>query len=72
MNGFDFATALLAVLFGGVGLLAVVAAVADADWFFQSENARLLTGRMSRRSARVVYLVSGVLIASAGIYLLLV
>lgn len=69
MSAFDLATAILALLFSAVGLMAVGASVANSEWFFSSENARMLTGRMSRRSARVLYLLAGLAISGCGIYL---
>ena len=58
----DAAAMVLAGAFALVGALAVMAAVCNWDWFFTSENARMLTGRISRRAARIVYLIIGLLI----------
>jgi hypothetical protein len=58
-----------AAIFAIVGLLSVVAAIANWDWFFNSLNAQLYTGRMSRRAARIIYFILGVLILIMAIYL---
>lgn len=52
----------LIALFSLSGVLALVASVLNLDWFFKARNARLLTGKMSRRTARLVYFIIGALI----------
>lgn len=44
------------------GMLAILASVLNWNWFFNSSNARLITGRFSRRTARIFYFVIGGLI----------
>lgn len=56
------ASIFLAVVFTCVGVFAIVAALASWDWFFNSPNVRILTGRLSRPKARVVYFVIGLAI----------
>ena len=52
----------LTVMFAISGLLAVLASLLNWNWFFNTQGARMLVGRYSRRTARVVYCVAGVLI----------
>ena len=56
------ATLIMAGVFACAGVLAIVASVASWDWFFNSPNVRILTGRLSRGKARVVYFVIGLAI----------
>jgi len=56
------ASMIMAGVFACAGMLAIVASVASWDWFFKSPNVRILTGRLSRGKARVVYFVLGVAI----------
>lgn len=53
------------------GGLSVVASLRNWDWFFNSQNARMLTGRFSRRTARWIYFVAGVLILSMAAWIVL-
>jgi uncharacterized membrane protein YuzA (DUF378 family) len=43
--------------------------MAGWDWFFTSVNSRMLTGRMSRKWARIFYIVLGLAILSMATYL---
>ncbi len=52
----------ISVVFAFSGILAIVASLMNWDWFFNTRNARMLVGRCSRRTARLVYFVIGVLI----------
>lgn len=51
----DHASRLLAVILALGGGLALLAALLNWNWFFESENARALTGRLSRLTARLLY-----------------
>ncbi len=62
-------TYLIGTIFLLCGLLAVSAAAADWDWFFNSANVRVLTGRMRRPAARILYLAIGCAIIIAGGYI---
>lgn len=44
------------------GFLAILAAVCNWDWFFNSNNAKMITGKCRRSTARLVYFVAGCLI----------
>lgn len=46
---------ILAFIFAGCGLLALWASVTGARWFFESVNVRMLTGRLPRPAARIIY-----------------
>lgn len=61
------ASIILIVIFACVGLFSVVAAIASWDWFFQSPNVRILTGKLSRGKARMVYLIIGVAILAMAV-----
>ncbi len=54
--------AVITVVFAFSGILAILASLMNWDWFFNTRNARMLVGRCSRRTARVVYFVIGLLI----------
>lgn len=64
------ATLILCCISGAVGLLATAASVFNLEWFFRSGNARALTGRMGRRSARLFYFVVGVAITAMTVYMI--
>lgn len=59
------------LVFSLSGALAVLASLFNWNWFFESGNAKLLTGKFRRRTARIVYFVAGILILAmvAAIYL---
>lgn len=57
-----FATWFICGVFAVTGLLSVLAAVFNWEWFFQTSNARMLAGKMPRRYARIIYFVIGCLI----------
>lgn len=44
------------------GILALTAAIANWEWFFNSKNCRMLTTKLSRRQARWLYGIIGGLI----------
>ena len=62
------ATIALAVIFAATGLFALAAAVAGWEWFFESYNVKILSGSLSRRSARRLYAVLGLAITVMGVY----
>lgn len=63
MEGSQAGVIIISVVFSFSGILAIVASLMNWDWFF-TRNARMLVGRCSRRTARLVYFVIGVLILS--------
>ncbi len=62
MDGNQAGAIVISVVFTLSGILAILAALMNWDWFFNTRNARMLVGRCSRRTARLVYFVIGVLI----------
>lgn len=63
-------TLILIAIFLFTGLFSVIAAIAGWDWFFNSANSRVLTGKLSRKTARAVYFVIGIAIISMAITIL--
>ena len=57
-----FATWFICGVFAVTGLLSVLAAVFNWVWVFQTSAARMLTGKLPRRYARIIYFVLGCLI----------
>lgn len=53
------ATIFICIMFFAAGMLSLLAAVFNWDWFFNSSNAKLLTGTFSRTVSRMVYAVIG-------------
>lgn len=49
------ATIFICILFFAAGMLSLLAAIFNWEWFFNSSNAKLLTGTFSRTVARIVY-----------------
>ncbi len=62
------ASIILIVIFACVGLFSVVAAIVSWDCFFQSPNVHILTGKLSRGKARMVYLIIGIAILAMAVY----
>lgn len=69
MDGDTPGLVFISVLFLVSGALALAGALFNWDWFFRAGNARLLTGRMSRRTARMVYFVAGCMILAMVVYI---
>ena len=65
------ATLIIVTIFAIVGLFSIVATIANWNWFFNSSNARMLTGRMSRKAARFFYFIIGIAIIFMAIYLVI-
>lgn len=64
---------LLQGIFAAVGLLAILAALFNWDWFFDAHNAHYIVSRFGRQKARLVYAVMGsILIAASGIFFYIV
>lgn len=54
-----------------VGLLAILAALFDWDWFFTAQNTQFIVSNVGRQRARMFYAVLGVLMIGTGIYFFL-
>ncbi|WP_295731121.1 Imm17 family immunity protein [uncultured Muribaculum sp.] len=65
----EAAKMLLVIIFAAVGVFSVAAGVAGWPWFYASLNARILTGRMRRRHARIFYVAVGIAIIAMAAYL---
>ena len=61
-----WATIFICVVFFVAGMLSILASVFNWHWFFESANARMLTGKMTRRMARVLYAALGIAIIYMG------
>ena len=57
--GVNGATLLLTGIFTACGIFSIVAGIAGWEWFFNNANVKVLTGRMRRPLARLVYVVLG-------------
>ena len=49
-------------LFGVLGLVSLVAAVFDAEWYFETNAARFFVRQLGRKGARVFYFILGALL----------
>lgn len=58
-------------LFVGVGLVSLLAALFNWDWFFQSQNTRFVVTNVGRQRARLFYAALGLLLIATGIYFFL-
>lgn len=54
-----------------VGLLAILAAIFNWDWFFTANNTQFIVSNVGRRRARVFYAILGVLMIATGVYFFL-
>lgn len=54
-----------------VGLLAILAAIFNWDWFFTANNMQFIVSNVGRRRARVFYAILGVLMIATGVYFFL-
>ncbi|MBQ8773970.1 MAG: immunity 17 family protein [Muribaculaceae bacterium] len=63
------ATIVLIAIFGCIGLFSVSAAIAGWEWFFSSQNSRMLTGSLPRKWQRIVYFLLGIAILYMAVYL---
>ena len=63
------ATYLLAAIFAACGIFSLTAGLAGWEWFFRSMNVRMLTGRLSRGAARMVYIILGLVIIAMSVYM---
>lgn len=54
-----------------VGLLAVLAALFNWDWFFTAQNTQFIVSNVGRSKARFFYAVLGILLIGTGIFFFL-
>lgn len=55
------------VLFSVSGVLSLLAALLNWDWFFKSKNAKMFIHKMSRRNARLFYGLFGIILIATAI-----
>ena len=58
-------------IFAVVGLVAILAAAFNWDWFFQSQNSRFIVQNVGRKQARLFYALLGVLMIATAVYFFL-
>lgn len=58
-------------LFVLVGLLALLAALFNWDWFFTAQNTQFVVANVGRKQARLFYAVIGVLMIATGVFFFL-
>lgn len=54
-----------------VGLLAVLAALFNWDWFFNAQNSQFIVSNVGRPKARLFYAVLGLLLIGTGVFFFL-
>lgn len=54
-----------------VGLLAILAALFNWDWFFTAQNTQFMVHNVGRQRARLFYAVLGILMIATGMYFFL-
>ena len=62
---------LIQALFVLVGLLALLAALFNWDWFFTAQNTQFVLANVGRKQARLFYAVIGVLMIATGVFFFL-
>lgn len=50
------------------GIVSLLAALLDWDWFFTAQNTQFIVRRVSRRLARLIYGALGLILIAAAIY----
>lgn len=61
-----WASIFICAVFFVAGMLSILASLFNWHWFFESSNARMLTVKMSRRAARLLYAALGIAILYMG------
>lgn len=54
-----------------VGLLAILAAIFNWDWFFTANNTQFIVNNVGRGRARLFYAVLGLMMIATGVYFFL-
>ncbi len=62
---------IIQALFVLVGLLAILAAVFNWDWFFTAQNSQFIVKNVGRRQARLFYAALGCLMIATGVFFFL-
>ena len=58
-------------IFTVVGVVAILAATFNWDWFFESQNSRIIVQNVGRKQARLLYALLGVLLIATAVYFFL-
>ena len=58
-------------IFTVVGVIAILAATFNWDWFFESQNSRIIVQNVGRKQARLLYALLGVLLIATAVYFFL-
>ncbi|MBQ8224860.1 MAG: immunity 17 family protein [Bacteroides sp.] len=58
-------------IFAVAGVVALLAALLNWDWFFTSRNARLVVDNVGRRQARLFYGLLGLVLIAAALFFFL-
>ena len=58
-------------IFAFIGILAILAAIFNWDWFFQSQNSQFIVKNVGRKQARLFYALLGILMIATAIYFFL-
>ncbi|MDM8305623.1 immunity 17 family protein [Phocaeicola salanitronis] len=62
---------IIQALFVLVGLLALLAALFNWDWFFTAQNTQFVVANVGRKQARLFYAVIGILMIATGVFFFL-
>lgn len=62
---------IIQALFVLVGLLAILAAVFNWDWFFTAQNSQFIVKNVGRRQVRLFYAALGCLMIATGVFFFL-
>ena len=62
---------IIQALFVLVGLLALLSALFNWDWFFTAQNTQFVVANVGRKQARLFYAVIGVLMIATGVFFFL-
>ena len=55
-------------LFVIIGLLAILAAIFNWDWFFATQNTQFIVRNVGRKQARLFYAILGILLICTGLF----
>ena len=61
---------ILAILFAGIGFLALSASIGNWNWYFETQNAAFFVKHLHRNGARILYGITGILLLVAALLLL--
>ena len=56
------------IIFAATGVIALLAAILDWEWFFTTDNTRFIVKYVGRKGARITYGILGMLLIAAAVY----